>query len=496
MWVANDLDSTVTRIDPATNSVRATIPVGDGPNGIAVAGGVVWVSNEITGTLTKIDPVRNVPAGTVPTGNQPEGIVVDAGALFVAVRASGVGHRGGTLTVLSAAAESAPSTLPSAYNTQQEQLDHARGRRAHRASARWAAAEAPRSCPISPSPSPSRPTVDVPTPSSSARRALFERGARPAAGLPPRARARRPRQPLGFADVLRGISGLELPEAPKAPCDLSKGIVADDGRDTVTFHLTAPDPNFLYLLAQSEGSRYPPEPRSVSDNFVPGTGPYRVGSFNPKRGVRSSATAGSASGLAAAQPSGFPDTIVERFGSKADKRVAAVLHGSADLAADVAPSPSVIESLRTQHLSQLKQNPWTSTWFIVLNTRVPPFDNLDARRALNFAIDRQHLRDLALGQGLGHVTCQILPPDFEGYSPYCPYTVAPNATGAWTGPDLARAQQLVRRSGTKGEKVTFWFPNWLSQFSPASGRYVVSVLDSLGYKAQVRSPKNDRMPTR
>ena len=37
------------------------------------------------------------------TGNRPQGIVLDSGALYVAVRASGAGHRGGTLKVLTTA---------------------------------------------------------------------------------------------------------------------------------------------------------------------------------------------------------------------------------------------------------------------------------------------------------------------------------------------------------------------------------------------------------
>ena len=35
-WVANSLDGTVSRIDPATNSVAATIPTGNGPTAVAV----------------------------------------------------------------------------------------------------------------------------------------------------------------------------------------------------------------------------------------------------------------------------------------------------------------------------------------------------------------------------------------------------------------------------------------------------------------------------
>jgi peptide/nickel transport system substrate-binding protein len=144
----------------------------------------------------------------------------------------------------------------------------------------------------------------------------------------------------------------------------------------------------------------------------------------------------------------------------------------------------MLQSLRTRHLSQLRSNPWYSTWFVVMNTRLAPFDNVLARRALNYALDRAHLRDLALGQGSGQVTCQVLPPDIDGFRPYCPYTVAPDASGTWTGPDLARARELVRRSGTAGRRITFVQPKWI-EFSPAAGRYVVSVLDSIGYRARL-----------
>ncbi len=46
VWVANRLDGTVSRIDPATNSVSATIPeVGANPTAVAAGLGAVWVAN-------------------------------------------------------------------------------------------------------------------------------------------------------------------------------------------------------------------------------------------------------------------------------------------------------------------------------------------------------------------------------------------------------------------------------------------------------------------
>jgi peptide/nickel transport system substrate-binding protein len=191
----------------------------------------------------------------------------------------------------------------------------------------------------------------------------------------------------------------------------------------------------------------------------------------------------------AAQPSGFADVIVEHFGGSTDAHIAAVLHGSADLALESAnASPAVLESVRAQHPSQLEGNPGDTTWFLVLNTRIAPFNDVRVRQALNFAIDREHLRDLPLGQGLGQLTCQVLPPNFDGYRRYCPYTASPSASGSWTASDLERARQLVRSSSSAGQTVTVWIAPWINIGSDAD-RYVVSVLDSLGYKARLRVPK-------
>jgi ABC-type transport system substrate-binding protein len=75
------------------------------------------------------------------------------------------------------------------------------------------------------------------------------------------------------------------------------------------------------------------------------------------------------------------------------------------------------------------------------------------------------------------------PPNFPGYKRYCPYTVEPNPTGTWTGPDLATAQRLIAKTGTKGARVTV---RWSSFLPRETGSYVVSVLRTLGYRANLK----------
>ena len=79
-------------------------------------------------------------------------------------------------------------------------------------------------------------------------------------------------------------------------------------------------------------------------------------------------------------------------------------------------------------------------------------------------------------------TCQILPPNFPGYRPYCPYTAGSTKSGKWTAPDLAKAKALVARSGTRGMKVTVW------AWSQAKGfnQVAVKALRSLGYRVAVK----------
>ena len=72
LWVTHvDADS-ISRVDPASRTVRQTIPVGRGPFGIAVAAGDVWVANSADGTVSRVDPATNTVVQTIAVGARPE----------------------------------------------------------------------------------------------------------------------------------------------------------------------------------------------------------------------------------------------------------------------------------------------------------------------------------------------------------------------------------------------------------------------------------------
>jgi len=133
-------------------------------------------------------------------------------------------------------------------------------------------------------------------------------------------------------------------------------------------------------------------------------------------------------------------------------------------------------------------NPLAATWYIAFNTRIPPFNNLKARQAVNYATDRSALIKIYGGPKLALPTCQVLPPNFPGYKPYCPYTVNPGS-GKWTGPDMAKAQKLVDESGTKGQPVKV--NSDTTDTDKAYGLYFIGLLNKLGYKASAQFLSND-----
>jgi virginiamycin B lyase len=62
----------------------ARIPIGRGGSGIAAGAGSVWVANELDGTITRIDPGTNHVVETIRVGGSPHDLVVAGGEVWVA----------------------------------------------------------------------------------------------------------------------------------------------------------------------------------------------------------------------------------------------------------------------------------------------------------------------------------------------------------------------------------------------------------------------------
>lgn len=297
----------------------------------------------------------------------------------------------------------------------------------------------------------------------------------------------------GALDAITGAKGCIA--SPKH-CDLTRGIVITPGSSTIAFHLTQPDPDFLYQLALPTFDAVPTGTPLTARLPLPATGPYRIAAYDAKRGViRLVRNPRFRVWSAAAQPDGYPDAIVERYGYSGAGAVRAVERGAADINADGPDQtwpPVVSAMLARRFSSRLYTEPGLVTLALWLNTRVAPFDDVRVRRALNYAVDRNRLVAINGGSVAALLSCQILQPGLAGYEPYCPYTVGPDARGTYTGPDLGKARRLVAASGTQGQRVTVWF--YKLPIGRRNGEYFVSVLRSLGYRARLELARTPAPP--
>jgi peptide/nickel transport system substrate-binding protein len=184
------------------------------------------------------------------------------------------------------------------------------------------------------------------------------------------------------------------------------------------------------------------------------------------------------------RPDGYPAEIRFYPRQEGEARVGAVEKGKADWVSlvDASLPAERQRGLLTRYADRLHNDPVARTFWWVLNTRVPPFNDVRVRRALNYAVDRKALVELT--GGLATATCQLLPPSFPGYRPYCPYTRKASPAGTWTGPDLAEARALVAASGTAGMQIEV--PGIDIPVPLSVARHFVSVFRQLGYRSSLR----------
>jgi ABC-type transport system substrate-binding protein/DNA-binding SARP family transcriptional activator/DNA-binding beta-propeller fold protein YncE len=478
VWVANTPDGTVSRFDPGTGRIRK-IAVGGSPTGVAYRDGVVWVAAGRSGNVLRID-ASSGSAQPVVVGNEPTGVAIVGRDAWVTALPGSASHRGGTLRLALPADDVPYSPDPTQFSgPPQWQLLSltSDGLVTYRKVGGLAGAELVPDL-----------ATTIPQPTDGGRTYTFRlregirysNGARvqPADIRRGIGRTMRSGNPY-LASQYAGIVGTERC-GPRA-CDLGNGIVTDREGGTVTFHLIRPDPDFLYKLAFSMASAVPAG--KFGGKALPATGPYMTASFASNRAWVLVRNPWFHEWSRDAQPEGFPDRIVLK--AAPPDQVAALEHGAAD--ALLAPPLENVDELARRYANQVHIDPAGATFPFVMNTRIPPFDRLAVRRALNYAIDRNRIARLTGSSLTAQPTCQVLPPTVPGYRPYCPYTLDPSPSGLWTAPDLARAERLVAGSGTRGTKITLlMMPPPPGAPMMQIGRYVVSVLDRLGYRASLR----------
>jgi peptide/nickel transport system substrate-binding protein len=518
VWVSGDNSASVFRIDPATHSVVDTINVGHGADALAPSANGVWVMNAGDGTISRIDAKRNAVTATTQVGGAPKALSATASAVWVARSApaglvkidpasgrvlrnitmaappsalaslgprlwlatGAAGRRGGTLTI-TASAEPTPTVDPALvydgwkWGLMLDVYDGLVGyKRVAGPGGNVLVPDLARSVP-------------APSFGGLVYRFQLRPGMRYSDGTPVRAAdvrwtiervLRIGSSGAPYYSVIRGAGG-----CTKTSCNLSRGIITDDRRGTVVFHLSRPDPEFLTKLALPFAwvVRSSTPMRDVGIHPAAGTGPYRIASFVSEHRLVLARNPRFREWSADAQPAGNPDRIDMKIVKDEATAVSPASIDHTDLASGT-PAPKRAPEILARYASRTRSYPLLGTWFVSLNTRAAPFDDVRVRRAVSYAVDRDRLVRAIGGPLLAEPACQVLPPGLLGYRPYCPYTRGSTRTGVWTGPDLSKARKLIAASGHRGSKVTLWaFP----ELAP-SARIVVAALNRIGLHARAK----------
>jgi YVTN family beta-propeller protein len=471
VWVANTQDDTVSRIDPRTATVTHTIPVGRRPTGVAVGDGAVWVANSLSGTVDRIDPQTKRVEETVEVGQAPQRVAVAHGLVWVSVQ-----HRAraappprdapGGVARLLIASDGGPADPALDLNLQRK----------------GATCALLYNYPDRPFPEGARlrPEVARGQPSVSADGLTYTFRIRPGFAFSPPSN-----EPVTAAAFERAIERALDPTLGSFAAELIGDVADVSARgNALRLRMKTPAPNITSRLAAPYFCAVPPDTpvRPEGVDAVPTAGPYYVASHVPGRSLvlRRNPNYGGPR----------PSRLAEiRYSVVPPKRaVAAVEAGRADylelhppgdpgvsvattrrLAARYGPRSDAARAGRQQVFTQ----PAPNIYYFAFNTRRGPFKDVRLRRAVNFAMDRRALALHTGGGEVGRPTDQYIPPGLPGFEDAAVYPLG--------GPDLAAARRLAGNTPRRAVLYTCDFADCSHH-----GQILRSNLRAIGIDLEVR----------
>ena len=274
---------------------------------------------------------------------------------------------------------------------------------------------------------------------------------------------------IGF---FSNIVGTAACEGNPGKCSAISGIITNDGAGTVEIKLSKPQSDFEYILTTFFAAMVPSStPQKDTENPPPAAdGPYYISAYKPSRSftVLRNPHYKPIPGI----PTGNPDKITGIMTNDLAQSAQYIESGAYDYDENTLPTDR-LKQLQSKYGSQIKLWRTPSTYYFAMNQRVAPFNNLDARKAVNYAINRQTLVNLR--GGLGVPTWNFLPPTYPQYKKITPTPYPYN---------LAKARQLVQQSGTKGMTVGVYTISD-DAIDKAQGEYLASQLDKIGWKTKL-----------
>lgn len=253
------------------------------------------------------------------------------------------------------------------------------------------------------------------------------------------------------------------------------GIDTDNRTGRIVIHLVRPSGTFTQELALMFVAPVPSGTPAwdASSNPPPATGPYAITESQPGRGWSYSRNPEweHNGALMPQLPGGRIEAIDVEVVRNNKQQVDGVERGRFDWMQNPPSAARYVELAKKYQGTQFRSAPTLSTYYFWMNTQKPPFDDLEVRRAVNYAVDPAALRRIYANQLAP--THQILPPNMPGYRRFDLY---PH--------NLAKARQLIKAADPKDRKITVWTDN--ESPNDEAGIYYASVLRELGFRVHLK----------
>jgi peptide/nickel transport system substrate-binding protein len=254
------------------------------------------------------------------------------------------------------------------------------------------------------------------------------------------------------------------------------GIKTDDATRTITFNLTSPLGDFANVLAFPATSPVEQStPMTVQTTTMPaGVGPYTIQNVVPNTSWELVKNPAFANFHIPGIPLGNIDQIKFQVVSNNLTEAEDVLANRVDAfdVGDAVPS-TLLGQIQTQASDRFAKETVASTNYFFLNQRIPPFNNILARQAAAYAIDRGALARLA--GGFVAPSCYFIPVGIVGHpAAPCPYR----------SPNIARARALLKKAHLLGAPISVY----AMAKSPRQeeGAYYADALKQAGFKPTLK----------
>ena len=225
--------------------------------------------------------------------------------------------------------------------------------------------------------------------------------------------------------------------------------------NTVTFHLTSPDGAFLYKAALPTtcpvpvGTAMKPiETGSLEEKYA--SGPFKLQSYSPGRQIVMVFNKEYDQALGTR---GHVAKIVFTIGDQSTQAVEQIQAGQLDFQTSNLGTADIIKLSSNAALQgQIHVSPRPSLTYIFLNNQVPPLNNLDVRKAINYAVNRTEILKQWGGPLAGSPSDQIIPP---GQTDYKQYTIYPNTPNlSWRRSSCRNRASRRRSRSCSGRRTT------------------------------------------